>query len=159
MPDPLQPTAPTEHPARGTLLGFDFGLARIGVAVGELETGDANALTTIDAKSDAERFAAIARLLTEWRPVLLVTGIPVHLDGSEHAMTQRCRRFANQLRGRFGLTVAECDERLSSAAADSLLREGGTRDWRKRKVMLDATAAQLILQLYLDSLHHAHTRC
>ena len=68
--------APAALPARGTLLGFDFGLARIGVASGELETGHASALTTVHAEANAERFAAIARLIAEWRPVALVVGLP-----------------------------------------------------------------------------------
>lgn len=92
-------------PARGTLLGFDFGLARIGVATGELETGQASALTTVHDESNDARFKAIAGLIAEWRPVALVVGLPTHLDGTEHALTARCRRFANQLHGRFGLPV------------------------------------------------------
>ena len=143
--------------ARGTLIGFDFGLARIGVAVGELETGQANALSTITADNDAARFTAIAALISEWRPVILITGVPVHLDGQSHPLTDRCRRFANQLRGRFQLPVVECDERLSSVEADRLLRDGGQHHWRQRKPHLDAVAAQLILQTYLDSRLHAHT--
>ncbi len=142
-------------PGRGTVMGFDFGLARIGVAVGEIETGHATALTTIAEESGERRFAAIGALLGEWRPVALVVGIPCHLDGGEHAMTARCRRFANQLRGRFGLPVVEVDERLSSAAADSALAEAGERDWRARKTRLDAAAAQIFLQDFLDESSHA----
>lgn len=144
-------------PPRGSLLGFDFGLARIGVAVGELETGIANPLVTLSEESNEARFAAIARLIDEWRPIMLVVGIPTHLDGEEHELTRRCRRFANQLRGRFGLPVTECDERLSSAAAEAELRSLGQRDWRKRKPLLDATAARIILQNHLDSLPHEST--
>lgn len=146
MPEPL--------PRRGTLLGFDFGLARIGVAVGELETGTASALTTIAEEASDRRFAAIARLIAEWQPVALVAGVPTHLDGGEHAMTQRCRRFANQLRGRYGLPVTEVDERLSSHAADTALKAAGTHRWQDRKAQLDAQAACLILQTYLDRRHH-----
>lgn len=141
--------------ARGTLLGFDFGLARVGVAVGELETGQASALLTLEGEAGAPRFAAIEKLLSEWRPVALVVGVPCHLDGTPHELTARCRRFANQLHGRFGLPVFECDERLSSAAADAALADAGERDWRARKRKLDAVAAQLILQHFLDSHRHA----
>ncbi len=141
-------------PARGTLLGFDFGLARIGVATGELETRRAGSLTTLRAASADQRFAEISKLLAEWRPVALVVGIPTHLDGTEHELTRRCRRFANQLRGRFGLPVFEGDERLSSDAADAVLREAGQGNWRERKTQLDAVAAQLILQHFLESLDH-----
>jgi len=144
-------------PARGTLLAFDFGLARIGVATGELETGRANALTTISEESNAARFAAIETLLREWRPVALVVGIPCHLDGTTHELTARCRRFANQLHGRFALPVLESDERLSSAAAEAALVESGVRDWRARRNVIDAVAAQLILQHFLDTHRHANT--
>ena len=157
MPD-APPAAPvTALPSRGTLLGFDFGLARVGVAVGELETRRANALVTLEGEAGGPRFAAIEKLLAEWRPVGLVVGIPTHADGAAHEMTARCRRFANQLRGRFGLPVMESDERLSSAAAETALIETGERDWRARKQRLDAVAAQIILQQFLDALPHAKT--
>lgn len=158
MPDALSSASPVV-PARGALLGFDFGLVRIGVAVGEFETRIANPLTTLTEESNDARFAAIARLIDEWQPIMLVTGIPAHLDGEDHELTRRCQRFANQLRGRFGLPVAECDERLSSATAESELRSLGQRDWRKRKPLLDAAAARIILQHYLDGLPNEPTRC
>lgn len=141
--------------ARGTLLAFDFGLARIGVAVGELETGHANPLVTIHEAGNDGRFAAIAKLIAEWRPVGLVVGIPCSLDGEKHALTTRCERFAQQLHGRYGLPVARVDERLSSAEADERLREAGARHWRDRKANLDAMAAQIILQSFLDAYCHA----
>ena len=144
-------------PARGTVLGFDFGLARIGIASGELETCQASALTTVHEESNERRFAAIARLIEEWRPVALVVGIPLHLDGREHELTARCRRFANQLHGRFGLPVHHADERLSSAAAEAALAEAGVKRWRERKAVLDAAAARLILQHFLDRHRHANT--
>lgn len=151
MPDP----ALCHLPARGTLLGFDFGLARIGVAVGELETGQASPLTTVHEAGDARRFAAIGKLIAEWRPVALVVGTPTALDGGEHPIGARCKRFANQLHGRFGLPVAQVDERLSSAEAEGRLREAGMRRWQARKGVLDAAAAQIILQHFLDAHRHA----
>ncbi|MCK2126937.1 Holliday junction resolvase RuvX [Thauera aromatica] len=149
------PPRPDALPARGTVLGFDFGLARIGVATGELETGLASALTTIHDPSGDARFAAIARLRAEWRPVALVVGLPAHLDGTGHELSSRCRRFANQLHGRFGLPVFTVDERLSSVAADSELAAAGLGRWRERKAVLDAAAARLILQTFLDARRHA----
>ena len=141
----------TPSPARaGTVLAFDFGLKRIGVAVGEAGLKQANALTTLTAESNGARFSAIARLIEEWQPALLVVGLPLALDGTEHAMTARCRRFANQLQGRFGLPAELADERLTSAAAEAQLREAGL-DWRKRKGRVDALAAQLILQGFFDA--------
>lgn len=147
--------APDTLPARGTVLGFDFGLARIGVASGELETGLASALTTVHAEANDARFAAIARLIAEWRPVALVVGIPTHLDGREHELTARCRRFANQLHGRYGLQVTLVDERLTSAEAEERLSEAGHQGWRKQKQRLDSTAAQIILLQYFESARHA----
>lgn len=150
-----EPRPASDLPARGTLLGFDFGLVRLGVAIGELETGQASALTTINGEANAPRFVAIAALIAEWHPAGLVVGIPTHLDGTPHEMTARCRRFANQLRGRYGLPVMESDERLSSAAAEAALEEAGQRSWRARKPVLDAVAAQIILQHFLDTIQHA----
>jgi len=137
-------------PVAGTLLAFDFGEKRIGVAVGELLTGQAHPLTTIRAEANRERFASIGQLLAEWQPVRLVVGRPLHLDGTPHAMTARCQRFANQLRGRFALPVDEEDERLSSVAAEDCLHEAGLSS-RDARPHLDAVAAQLILQSYLDA--------
>jgi len=136
----------------GTVLGFDFGLARIGVAVGETETGMAQAISVIAGEANEVRFNAIAALVKEWQPERFVVGLPTHTDGTEHEMTARCRRFANQLNGRFGLPAELVDERLSSLEADTLLAELG-RGWKKRKQHLDAVAAQRILQTWLDSRH------
>jgi len=123
-------------------------------ASGELETGLASALTTVHAEANDARFAAIARLIAEWRPVALVVGIPTHLDGREHELTARCRRFANQLHGRHALPVFTADERLSSVAAEAELAEAGRKDWRERKAALDAAAARILLQTFLDTRRH-----
>ncbi len=145
------PRTSSSRPAEdGTVLAFDFGLKRIGVAMGETLLRQANALTTLEAETNDARFAAISRLIDEWQPTRLVIGLPLSLDGAEHAMTARCRRFANQLHGRFGLPVTLVDERLTSAEADAALREGGL-DWKTRKGQVDALAAQYILQDYFDA--------
>lgn len=133
----------------GTVLGFDFGTLRIGVALAEIGIGIAHPLTTLTPRSDGERLAAIAALIEEWRPVLLVVGLPTHADGTAHAITARALRFARQLERRFGLPVACCDERFTTRAASQALRGAGTRG-RKRKAARDQIAAQLILQAYLD---------
>ena len=133
----------------GTVLAFDFGEKRIGVAVGELELAQAHPLTTIRSEANAERFATIAALLCEWKPSRLVVGLPVALDGTAHAMTARCTRFANQLRGRFGLPVDYAEERLSSLEAGERLRENG-HTAKSAKVHLDVLAAQIILQCYFE---------
>lgn len=147
---PPHPHRTTPLATGGTVLAFDFGLKRIGVAIGETLLKRANALATIEAETNEARFAGIARLLEEWHPTQLVVGLPLALDGAEHEMTTRCRRFANQLHGRFGLPVALVDERLTSAAAEAELREAGI-DWRARKHRVDALAAQHILQDYFDA--------
>lgn len=142
----------------GTVLAFDFGEKRIGVAVGETSLAQAHPLTVIHAAANADRFAAIAELIAEWKPVYLVVGMPGNPGEQEtpHTMAARCRRFANQLHGRFGLAVAFADERLSSIDAESRLREAG-HDARSAKAHTDAVAAQLILQIHFDSLTaHAH---
>ncbi|WP_300319078.1 Holliday junction resolvase RuvX [Accumulibacter sp.] len=141
MREPEQPS--------GTVLAFDFGEKRIGVAVGDWQLRQAHPLTIIRGEGNSARFAAIAALIQEWRPSTLVVGRPLALDGTAHAMTARCQRFANQLRGRFALSVDHADERLSSIEAQERLRAAGHRSHGARK-HLDAVAAQLILQDYFD---------
>lgn len=133
-----------------TVLAFDFGEKRIGVAVGDTVVGIAHPLQTISAESNDARFGAIGILIREWQPSQLVVGLPTYLDGTEHAMTQLCRKFANRLHGRFNLPVALVDERLSSAEASQTLKQAGIGG-RRQKPMLDQVAAQHILQHYLDS--------
>ncbi len=136
---------------RGTVLAFDFGTKRIGVAVGELKLAQAHPLATIRDERYDRRFAEIAALIDEWQPVRLVVGLPVALDGTPHAMTARCTRFANQLRGRFRLDVDYAEERLSSAEAEERLRESGYNA-RGARDHLDTLAAQIILQSYFQRL-------
>lgn len=105
----------------GTTLAFDFGEARIGVAEGDAEVGTAHPLATVTGEGNEAKFAAIAKLVTEWQPRQLVVGLPAHTDGSEHELTRLCRKFGRRLHGRFGLPVYWVDERLSSLYAESLL--------------------------------------
>lgn len=121
------------------MLGFDFGLKRIGVAVGNTLIKQAQPLTIIAAATNEEKFAAIAALLAEWQPKICVVGLPCHPDGAEHGMTLRCRRFANQLHGRFGVATVLIDERYSSAVIP-----------HQRGESIDAQAAAIILQQYFD---------
>jgi putative holliday junction resolvase len=136
------------QPLSGTILGFDFGEKRVGVAVGETATGIANALRTIEAVASDARFAAIDALVREWQPVLLVVGRPRHEQGGEHAVARLAEKFARRLQSRHGLPVVFVDETLSSAAAESDFREGRTRP--RRAADIDALAARIILQSYLD---------
>lgn len=138
MPDVAGAT--DARPAPQTLLAFDFGLKRTGVAVGNTLTRDARALTTVAAEGDA-RFAPIGRLIDEWHPDALVVGVPFHPDGAPHDNTRRAQRFARQLAGRFRLPVHEVDERYTTTEALSQ----GARD-------ADAQAAAIILDQYLRGL-------
>lgn len=133
----------------GTILAFDFGERRIGVAVGNLELALAHPLATVDNKNTAECFESIARLIDEWRPALLAVGLPTHADGTEHELTRRSRRFARRLEGRFGIKAELVDERYTSIEASAVLRQAGVKE-KKRKPLLDQIAAQLILQTYFD---------
>jgi putative Holliday junction resolvase len=135
---------------QGTLLAFDFGTRRIGVATGESLLGSAHPLTVIHAEANAERLAAIARLIAEWQPVALVVGLPVHVDGTPHEITQLATKFGERLQKRFDLPVFYADERLTSRDAEARLRETG-RNSRSAKPLLDAVAAQLILQTWFET--------
>ena len=141
--------APTARTGEATVLAFDFGTRRIGVALGNALTRIARPLTMIDREASAARFEAIASLIDEWRPDILIVGRPLHADGSEHEMTARAERFARQLSGRFGLQVTCVDERYTTLAADAELAGAGVRG-RWRKAARDAVAAQLILQSWFD---------
>ena len=140
----------------GTVLAFDFGIRRIGVAVGEMLLGQARPLATIDAEANERRFAELTRLITDWQPARLVVGLPLAMDGSDHEMTARAQRFARQLAGRYRLPVELVDERLSSVDAEAGLRAQGMA-WRQRKKQLDASAAAILLQDYFDRNRHDRT--
>lgn len=137
----------------GTVLAFDFGEKRIGVATGETLLGSAHPLTVIHAESNDDRFAAIGKLIAEWRPEQLVVGLPTHADGTPHEMTRLATKFAERLKKRFDLPVSFADERLTSLDAEARLREAG-RNSKSAKPLLDAVAAQLILQTWFESPHH-----
>jgi putative holliday junction resolvase len=127
-----------------TVMSFDFGLKRIGVAVGNLLIKQAQPLTIIDAATNAAKFAAIGTLINEWQPSSIVVGLPLHPDGAEHEMTLRCRRFANQITGRFGVATVLIDERYTSAVLSA-----------SRGEHVDSQAAALILQQFFDT-HEFH---
>ena len=143
----------TSRAGESTVLAFDFGTRRIGVALGNTLTRVARPLTTIAGEANAARFATIATLIGEWRPDLLVVGRPKRADGSEHEMTARAERFARQLEGRFALAVERVDERFTTVAADAALFEAGVRG-PERRAARDAVAAQLILQSWFDDLRN-----
>ncbi|WP_342129854.1 Holliday junction resolvase RuvX [Hydrogenophaga sp. OTU3427] len=123
-----------------TFLAFDYGTKRTGVASGNVLTRSATPQPTLVAEGDA-RFPLIAARLKEWQPDALVVGVPFHPDGAPHENTERARKFARQLRGRFGLPVHEVDERYSTTEALA----AGAKD-------ADAASACIILEQYLRSL-------
>jgi putative Holliday junction resolvase len=145
--------AATAAPA-SLALGFDFGLRRIGVAAGDTLTRKANPVAVLSLGASGGDWAAISKLINDWRPHLLVVGIPYNEDGSESPMTEHARVFAAELARRTGLAVEHCDERYSSLEAQGRLREArrsGARTRRVRKEDVDRTAACIILERWLES--------
>ncbi|SNX29038.1 putative holliday junction resolvase [Polynucleobacter meluiroseus] len=122
-----------------TVMAFDFGTRRIGVAVGNTITRAGQALKVVAEAVEERRFKVIEGLLKEWEPAQLVVGLPCHPDGAEHEMTAKAKRFGNQLHGRFHLPVAWVDERYTSAVLEG---DANMRD------NLDAQSAALILEQY-----------
>ncbi len=146
---PAPPAAPTKP---RTLLGFDYGTRRIGVAVGQDLTATATALVTLTAQDGRPDWSRISTLIETWQPQALVVGLPYNMDGSDQAMTVAARRFGNQLRGRYNLPVHLHDERLSSVDAGRHI-EASTLSRRKKQERgrVDRIAAQLILQSWLEA--------
>lgn len=136
---------------QSTVLAFDFGERRVGIAIGEHLIATANPLCTIDNESNEKRFEAITALVEAWQPKLFVVGYPLNSDGTEHAMSQLCKKFARRLNGRFNIPIILIDERYSSIAASQSLNAQGVKG-RAQKILLDTVAAQTILQSYFDHL-------
>lgn len=132
-----------------TLLGFDFGEKKIGVAIGQEITCTARELITLRCLRRNPDWEAISRLIEEWRPDALVIGVPYHMDGREHDLTQAARRFGRQLHGRYGLPVHEVDERLSSREAREQNAHERAHGQRARTRTVDQIAARVILQDWL----------
>lgn len=130
-----------------TLLGFDYGKQRIGIAVGQSITGTATALCTLNTRNQQPDWDRISKLIEEWKPDALIVGLPLHADGSDSEITTAARRFARQLEGRCRLPVHTMDERLSSHAAEQLQRQ----DKAAAKAGTDAVAAMIILQNWLEA--------
>ena len=152
----------TEQPTKArTLLGFDYGLKRIGVAVGQELTGTATALVTIRATDGKPDWNAITKLIEQWHPDELVIGLPLNMDGTFHELSYKAQRFGNQLHGRYNLRAHFMDERLSSLEAERQLKNsrqvpvknGQQKTSRKiQKTDIDMIAAKVILESWLDQL-------
>lgn len=138
-----------------TLLGFDFGTRRIGVATGQTITGSVSALTTLTSVNDKPDWHTISELIQEWQPDLLIVGLPLNMDGTDTGITPMVRRFGNQLKGRYNLPVEMVDERLSSVEARSRLHDDITlRHKRFDREQVDQIAAQVIVQSWLAQQQH-----
>lgn len=135
-----------------TIIAFDFGLRRIGVAVGQDVTGSASPLGVVANRDSGADHDRIAALLREWRPTELVVGMPAHADGSPSEMQAQVERFIEELRT-YGLPIQTVDERYTSVEAERLLkgaRQAGSRG-RISKEEIDAAAAVFIAERYLAS--------
>ena len=129
-------------------MAFDFGLRQIGVAVGNCLLQTSQPLAILKAREGIPDWQAVAKLIDEWGPQLLLVGDPLNMDGSDSPLGERARKFARRLHGRLGLPVTLVDERLSSFEAKQNSREHGHRgDFRRQPV--DSYAAELILQSWL----------
>lgn len=133
-----------------SVLGFDYGTKSIGIAIGQEITASARPLLSIKAVDGIPKWEEIGALIEEWKPDLIVVGLPLNMDGTEQEMTQRARKFANRLSGRFGVKVATQDERLTTADAKARLFEmGGYKALTKGQV--DAMSAVLIVESYFEN--------
>ena len=131
------------------LLGFDFGMKRIGVAVGQTVTKTARPLETIRAEQGVPTWNTIAKLIRTWQPQALIVGIPLNMDGTEQPITRAARQFEKELQKRFALPVFGIDERLTTKdARERLFIQGGYKALQNGQV--DSLAAQLILETWLN---------
>lgn len=135
-----------------TALAFDFGLRRIGVAVGNTLTSTAQPLATLQARAGAPDWDAIARCIGEWNPGVLVVGAPCNMDGTPGPLTAGAQAFASELSARFGIRAELVDERLSSREAGQALksrRQSGELGRRVRRADVDREAACVLLRQWL----------
>ncbi|WP_299006058.1 Holliday junction resolvase RuvX [uncultured Shewanella sp.] len=133
-----------------TVLGFDFGTKSIGIAVGQSLTASARPLTSIKAEDGIPRWEQIGELIAEWKPDVIVVGLPLNMDGTEQELTKRAKKFGNRIRGRFEINVEFQDERLTTADAKARLFDmGGYKALTKGQV--DAMSAVLITESYFEN--------
>jgi len=132
-----------------TLLAFDYGTRNIGVAIGQKITSSANALPPLKAKDGVPDWTHIEKLIQDWKPDLVLVGLPLNMDDTESELSVRARKFANRIHGRFGIKVEMVDERLTSfEAKGEVISRGGSRDYKHNPI--DSIAARLILEGWLE---------
>ena len=163
MPDQAGAAAPTGPSPVGPLIvvALDFGLKRIGIASGDTLTRAAHPRTTISNGPKGPDWAALERLLTDVRPARIAVGEPYNADGSVSPLTEAARRFAAELAQRSHLPVDLVDERWSSQDAEERLRDARASGERRRRVTrqdIDAAAAAVILERWLERWSKQHTR-
>ena len=135
-----------------TLLGFDYGTQKIGVAVGQTITGTASPLTILKAKDGIPDWHEIETMIKRWKPDALIIGLPLNMDGSESEISIRAKKFSNRLNGRFNLPCHTIDERLTSREARDISRANAEHEGRRynNREEIDSLAAQLILESWLS---------
>ena len=132
-----------------TLLAFDYGTKNIGVAIGQTITSSANSHSSLKAKDGIPDWTQIEKLIQEWKPDLILVGLPLNMDDSESELSTRARKFANRIHGRFGVKIEMVDERLTSfEAKGEVMSRGGSKDYKNNPV--DSIAARLILETWLQ---------
>jgi len=134
-----------------TVLGFDFGMKKTGVAIGQMITKTASPLTLLKAQDGAPRWSVIQALIDEWQPQLLIVGYPLHMDGAEQPMTKAAKRFGNRLNGRFGLPVIWVDERLTSHEAEQVFVDLN-KSTESDKLNIDTISAKLIVEQWFHQI-------
>lgn len=141
----------SQNQREGNIIGFDFGQKRIGVAIGNNISKSAQALITIESASSNQKFEAIQKIMDECQPVSIVVGVPFNVDGSEHKVTNLCKKFAKQLEQKYALPIHLIDERYTSIEANYEIQDKKI-DLKKKKLLIDQIAAKIILQSYLDQI-------
>jgi putative Holliday junction resolvase len=133
-----------------TVLAFDFGTKSIGVAIGQEVTGTAAPLPALKARDGIPEWPLIEKLYEDWQPNIVVVGLPLNMDGTEQEMTQRAKKFANRLHGRFKVKVDTYDERLTTTDAKAMLFElGGYKKLTKDKI--DSVSACVIFTSWAEN--------
>jgi putative pre-16S rRNA nuclease len=127
-------------------LAFDFGLRRIGVAVGQTITQSANPLTVLLAEKGEPDWQQVSQLISQWRPTALVVGLPYQMEGGEQAISFAARQFARKLKAQFNLPVHLVDERLTTQEAKRQLQASGVK---LKDTAIDSFAAKLILESWM----------
>lgn len=131
------------------VLGFDFGLKKIGVAIGQCVTQSANPLTILKANNGVPQWNEISALIDEWCADALIVGLPLNMDGTEQAITKRAKQFGNQLVAQFHLPVFFVDERLTTIAAKDHMHT--TIKGQARFAAADSISAKLIVESWFSS--------